>query len=216
MVSQADFGHEARCGGSTVNFADVKLAYVLSCAVLGVIILWPTVAAFISLPSGERFSELYMLGPNRLAADYPFNATENESYSVYLGVGNHMGSSRYYVLYVKFRNQTEPLPNATNGVPSPLAPLYEYRLFVGDNSSSEVPLIFSFAGVSFAGERAFVGDFVVNGFSFAVDESVSWDGDKSGYYFQVFVELWIYDPEVDGFSYHNRFVSRWLNVTGSV
>jgi len=30
------------------------------------------------------------------------------------------------------------------------------------------------------------------------------------------MELWIYDPASDGFSFHNRFVSRWLNMTASV
>jgi hypothetical protein len=199
-----------------VSFADMKLIYAGSCVVLGFVILWPTLTAFFPLPSGERFSELWVLGPNHLAKDYPFNVTENEDYLVHVGVGNHLGSSSYYTLYVKFRNQTEPLPNATTGVPSPLAPLYEYRVFVADNASSEVPLTFSFANVSFAGGRAFVGNLVVNGVSFAVNEVVSRDADARGYYFQVFVELWIYDSVSNGFSYHNRFVNRWLNLSSSV
>jgi hypothetical protein len=134
---------------------------------------------------------------------------------VYVGVGNHMGSSTYYAMHVKFRNQTEPLPNATTGVPSSLATLYEYRVFVADNGSVEVPLTFSFFNVSFAGGKCFVGGVVINGVSFGVDEAVSWDAEKSGYYYQVFVELWIYNSELDGFSFHNRFVSRWLNMTDS-
>jgi hypothetical protein len=198
-----------------VSFADMKLFYVLSCVVLGFVILSPTLMAVVTLPSGERFSELWVLDPNHATENYPFNVRENELYLVYVGVGNHMGSPSSYVLYVKFRNETEPLPNATTGVPSPLAPLYEYRVFVADNGSSEVPLTFSFSNVSFAGGKAFVGNLVVNGVSFSVDEYVSWDADKSGYYFQLFVELWIYDSLSNGFSYHNRFVSRWLNVTGS-
>jgi len=99
---------------------------------------------------------------------------------------------------------------------SPLATLYEYRLFVAENASGEVPLTFQFSRVSFSGGKAFVGDLIVNGVSFPVNEAVSWDANKSGYYFQLFVELWIYDSVTNGFSYQNRFVSRWLNMTGSL
>ena len=199
-----------------MNLADVKLVYLLLCVGLGLIILSPTLMSVVALPSGERFSELWMLGPNQLAENYPFNVRENELYLVYLGVGNHMGSSTYYVLNVKFRNQNEPLPNSTTGTASSLPSLYEYRLFVADNRSTEVPLTLMFPEISFSRYRASVGSIVINGVSFPVIESVSWDSQKSGFYFQLFVELWKYDPASDGFSYHNRFVSRWLNVTGSL
>jgi UDP-glucose 4-epimerase len=51
---------------------------------------------------------------------------------------------------------------------------------------------------------------------FNVDKPASWDAENSGYYYELFMELWIYDPASDGFSFHNRFVSRWLNMTASV
>ena len=199
-----------------MSFANLKLVYLLLCVGLGLLILSPTLVSVVALPSGERFSEIWMLGPNHVAEDYPFNVRENEPYLVYLDVGNHLGISAYYVLNVKFRNQNEPLPNATTGLASPLASLYEYRLFVADNASGEVPLTFQFSRVSFSGGNVFVGDLIVNGVSFPVGETVSWDADKSGYYFQLFVELWIYNSASDGFSYSNRFVSRWVNMTVSL
>jgi len=70
--------------------------------------------------------------------------------------------------------------------------------------------------VSFSGGRSTVGGLTVNGVPFSVDKSVSWDAENSGYFYQLFMELWIYDPASDGFSFHNRFVSRWLNMTASV
>jgi hypothetical protein len=176
----------------------------------------PTLGLVLHLPGGERFSELWVLGPGHMAEDYPFNVRENESYLVYVGVGNHLGSSTYYVVYVKFRNETEPLPNMTTGAPSVLAPLYEYRVFLEDNSSSEVPLTFSFSNVSFSGGQSTVGGLTINGVQSSIDESVSWDAVNSGYFYQLFMELWIYDPASDGFSFHNRFVTRWLNMTASV
>ena len=70
--------------------------------------------------------------------------------------------------------------------------------------------------MSFSGGRSTVGGLTVNGVPFSVDKSVSWDAVNSGYFYQLFMELWIYDPASDRLSFHNRFVTRWLNVTASV
>jgi len=190
-------------------FMAVGLIGVLVCCV-------PSVMLFARLPGGEKFSELYVLGPGRMAEGYPYNVRENESYLVYVGVGNHMDSSSYYVVYVKFRNETEPLPNATSGTPSILAPLFEYRLFLPDGQSTEVPLSFSFSGISFFDNQSTVRGLVLNGVQSNVDKHVLWDAADSGYYYQLFFELWIYDKAADMFVFHNRFVSRWLNVTTPV
>ena len=149
-----------------------------------------------------------------MAEDYPFNVRANESYSVYVGVGNHMGSSAYYIAYVKFRNQGESLPNATAGTPSPLSPLYEYRVFLRDGESWEAPLTFSFSGVSFFENQSLVSSFIVDDDVLGVDKSALWDGENNGCYYQLFIELWICNAESDAFEFHNRFVGVWLNMTG--
>jgi len=154
------------------------------------------------------------LGPNHMAEDYPFNVVNNTVYNVFLGIGNHMGSSAYYMIYVKFRNQSEPLPNATAGTPSPLSPLYECRVFLQDGKTWETPLTFSFSEVSFFNNQSFVESLVINDVVFSVGKLVLWDGDNNGFYFQVFVELWIYNAGFDAFEFHNRFVGIWLNMTG--
>ena len=174
----------------------------------------PTLGLVLRLPGGEKFSELWVLGPGHMAEDYPFNVGAGGEYLVYVGVGNHMGSSAYYVVYVKFRNQSEALPNATAGTPSPLPPLFEYRLFVEDGKSWEAPLRFSFSDVSFSENRSFVGSLMMNGVTFNVDKSASWDVENNGYYYQLFMELWIYNVEFQAFEFHNRFVGLWLNMTG--
>jgi len=148
-----------------------------------------------------------------MAEDYPFNVRADESYLVYVGVGNHMGSSAYYMVYVKFRNQTELLPNATAGTPSSLLPLFEYRVFLEEGESWEAPLTFSFSKVSFFENQSFVESFIVNDGAFSVDKSASWDAENNGYYYQVFIELWMYEAEADAFQFHNRFVSLWLSMT---
>jgi hypothetical protein len=190
-------------------FAAVGLVGVL-------LIASPTLGWFIHLPGGEKFSELWLLGPGYMAEDYPFNVTGGANYMVYVGVGNHMGSSSYYDVRVKFRNQNEPLPNITAGTPSSLPTLYTYRVFVGDGNSWEAPLTFSFSFISFLENQAVVGTIRINDVASSVDNSASWDVNSSGYYYQLFVELWIYSVEADGFRFHNRFVSNRLNMTASV
>jgi len=169
----------------------------------------PTLSLVLHMQGGERFSELWILGPGHMAEDYPFNVRADVDYLVYVGVGNHMGSSAYYVVYVKFRNQSEALPNATAGTPSPLNATAEYRIFLQGGESWEAPLTFSFLG-----NQSLIQSLIVNNVEFAVNKTALWDGENNGYYYQLFLELWIYDAESDEFQYHNRFVGIWLNMTG--
>ena len=199
-----------------MKLEDYRIVLVASGLIVALILASPTLGLVLRLPGGEEFSELWVLDPRHMAEDYPFNVTAGVNYLVYVDVRNHMGSSAYYIVYVKFGNETEPLPNSKAGTPSALVPLYEYRLFLEDNSSDEIALTFSFSNVSFSENRSTVGIVTINGVQSILGESVSWDNVSNGYYYQLFMELWIYDSISGGFNYHNRFVSLWLNMTASV
>jgi uncharacterized membrane protein len=190
-------------------FVAVTLALILVAAS-------PTLGFVLTFPGGERFSELWVLGPGHMAEDYPFNVKVNEAYKVFVGVGNNIGSSSYYMVYVKFRNQTEPMPNSTAGTPSSLPALYEYRMFIHDGETWEAPLTFSFRQVSFFENRSLVEALTINDVTFGVDKLASWDLNGTGYYFQLFFELWIYNTESNAFQFHNRAVWLWLNATRSL
>ena len=92
---------------------DYKLFLVAIALVGSLFIASPVIASAIQPPGGEQFSELYLLGPNQMAQNYPFNIAVGENYSIYVNVGNHLGSSAYYAIYVKLSNQTDQLPNPT-------------------------------------------------------------------------------------------------------
>ena len=198
-----------------MNLEDYRTVFFMSGLIVCLVASAPVLSLYVPFGGGERFSELWVLGPGHMAEDYPFDVVADESYLVYVGVGNHMGSSAYYVVYVKFRNQTEVLPNATAGTPSPVPPLYEYRVFLEDGETWEAPLTFSFSGFSVSENQFLVEDFTVNDAAFNVDKVASWDEENNGFYYQVFIELWIYRAEIEEFQYHNRFVSIWLNMTGT-
>lgn len=180
----------------------------------GILILaWPTLAYLLPARASERFSELYVLGPSRMAEGYPFNVKADETYKVFVGIGNHMGSSVYYSLCVKLRNRVEPLPNSTTATPSSLPAFYERRHFVGDGEIFETPLNFSLRGLTFHGSTCTVDTIMVNNLKWNIGKTVTWDSENKGYCLELFFELWIFVPESRSSSYHNRFVGFWLNMT---
>jgi hypothetical protein len=196
-----------------LKLEDYRAIFVAAGLVSVLLFASPSLGLVLRLPSGEKFSELWVLGPEHMAEGYPYNVKAGITYLVYLGVGNHMGSSVYYGAYVKFRNQSEALPNAASGTPSPVSALFEYRVFLEEGKSWEVPLTFSFSNVSHAENQSMVGSLVINDFAVAVDKSALWDAENKAYYYQLFVELWIYNASSSVFQFHNRFVGIWLNMT---
>jgi hypothetical protein len=194
-----------------LTLSDYKTIFVAVGAIGVLLLASPALGPVLHFSMGEKFSELQLLGSGHMAENYPSNIRANESYLVYVGINNHMRSSAYYVVYVKFRNQSEELPKAT--VPSPLPPLCEYRTFLQNDETWEAPLNFSVLDVSFLENRTHVGFLRINDVVLNVDKSTLWDADLMGCYFQLFIELWIYDSEANAVQFHNRFVDRWLNMT---
>ena len=199
-----------------MNLEEYRMVFVTGSLILMLIATVPTVGLIVPFPDvGERFSELWLLGPNRMAEGYPFNVGVDETYRVFVGVGNHLGDSAYYLVYVKFRNQTELLPNTTASEASPLAPLYEFRAFVADGDAWEAPLTFSVLDASREDDSLSVDRLAINDEAFIVNTSAKWDSKYEGFYFQLFFELWLYNSVSWNFQFHDRFVAIWLNVTDS-
>lgn len=173
----------------------------------------PTLSLFLHLPNSEGFSEIWILGPEGMAENYPLNTKTNETYKFFVGVGNHMGCSSYYIVYVKFRNQTEPLPDNENGVPSPLPPLLGYRAFLHDGECWKREVAFSFSKILSEGNASRVEYLKADGTSFLMNKIAEWNHENSGHYYHLFFELWRYNPASGSFQYHKRFVGLWLNTT---
>ena len=196
-----------------MKLEDYKIVFV-AVGLVGVLLFAsPTLGLVLHLPGGEKFSELWVLGPGHMAEDYPFNVSAGHTYTAFLGVANHMSDAVYYMVYVKLRNESEALPNATLGVASPLPALYTYRVFLTDNGTWEGTLSFSFGAVSVGVKGATIGVVSFNGVVSQVNKMLTWDESRTGCYFQVFAELWMYYRASDSFAYSNRFVGLWMNVT---
>ena len=197
-----------------MNLDDSRMVYACCSLVLMLIIVAPTLGLIVPFSrNSQRFSELWVLGPDYVAEEYPLNAVINEKQNVFVGVGNHMGRSVYYAVYVKLRNQTQAAPNTTTLTPSPLASLYEFHFVVADGKTWEKPVVFSFLEASRSGDFLNVTKISINGAVLSVKNLAMRDSRDNGFYYELFFELWMYNEFVSSFSYHNRFVGIWLNMT---
>jgi len=196
-----------------MNLDDYRSVFMAADLVLILLAAVPTLSLTAPFPSGEPFSELWVLGPNHMIEEYPFNVQVNESYSVFVGVGNHLGRASYYVIHVKFRNQTQPLPNVTISEPSPLSGLLEYRFFVANGGTWETPISFGFLELSRQDDSLSVSRMSINEAVLNLNASTSWDSVYDGFFFQLFFELWLYDTRQESFEFQNRFAGIWLNMT---
>lgn len=184
-------------------FLAATLAFILIAAT-------PTLSMVISIPKTEEpFSEIWVLGHNHTVEDLPYNITIGEQKLLYIGVGNHLGFSAYYTVYVKFRNQTQPLPDPKNATPSPLPPLYEFRFSLKNDGNLETPVNFAIQDASIRDDNLVLEQIFINNVVFEVEYATT---RSSKLLYQIFFELWLYNTTSEKFQYHNRFASVWLKV----
>jgi hypothetical protein len=196
-----------------MKLEDYKLIFVAISLVGVLLIASPAIGGAIPLPGSEQFSELYLLGPSHKAENYPYNIALGQSYSVYVNVGNHLGSTAYYAMYVKLGNQTDQLPNATRGTPSPLQPLYEYRFSIPDSKNWTRLLTFSVSNATIQATNSQINTLQINNVPFNVDKPAMWNSNSTTFTYRLFFELWIYNGQTGSVEFNNRFVSLQLNLT---
>jgi len=213
-----------------VNLDEYRTLFLVVTLGLALVAAYPALAIVVPFTDdSEEFSEVWLLGPGHTAEDYPVNVSDGEMHNIFVCLGNHMGSSEYYMVYVKFGNITQLFLDSSK--PSSLPPLYEFRVFVADEAFSESPVTFGFQNVYIEDNVLIVDnvtmnvpiedavlsvdDVIINGMVFPVDASTSWDSKKSGFYFRLSFELWRYDTMLKSFRFHDRVVGLQLNMTGS-
>jgi len=193
-----------------------KVIFIVLSLTCILVLVSPILSPFIPRRSRESFSEIYLLGSNRMAENYPFKVKPGEVYSIFLGLGNHMGASAYYAIYLKIRDRSEDPPDPRNNMPSLLPIICDYHVFLSDGEVWEKSLNFSLSFNFSDGGCCLLKELIVNDERYAINKLVLWDSEKNGFFINIFFELWIYDSKIRGFSFHNRFVGIWLNVTNTV
>jgi uncharacterized membrane protein len=150
-----------------------------------------------------------------MAQDYPFNVSSGQSYTVTLGIGNQLGYCAYYLVEVKFLNESEVAPNSFSFTPSPVPSLFNVTAFVADEAVWEERLTFSLDyAVNETLLRANFQSLVLNGAVLDLSGlTASWNATRSMFPGNLVFELWLFNSTDSSFQYHQRFVNLWLNMT---
>jgi len=201
-----------------MNLQKYNVLFIVVISVLALLVASPALQRLLVYPQTEFFTEMWLLGPEHKAENYPFNITLGENYHVFLGVANNLGQCAYYLIQVKFRNQTQSAADSFNHTSSSLLPLYSITAFVADKEKWEIPLSFSFNYVQDSYNETLLqvrfldmtfNDNVLN----LNDYTAVWDAERSGFFGNLFFELWIYNGTVGAFQYHELFTGLWFNMT---
>ena len=202
-----------------MRITEYALLYWTVVGVMALLAASPFLSRVLVYPRTEFFTELWILDENQRAENYPYNITINENYKIYLGIGNRLGYCAYYMVQVKFRNQTQPAPTSfgpiENRLPSSLSSLFNMTAFVADEQVLEIPITFS---IDYTWNEQFskveLSCLRLNGVWLNMsDYTLSWDADEKAFRGFLFFELWLYNTDTNSFKYHGRFVGLWFNMT---
>ncbi len=170
----------------------------------------PTVSLLIKPPGTEKFSILYILGPNHNTASIPFTIKENVQYTIYLGIENQENSPTYYTCDVKVRNETIAAPSSQQ--PSTQPSLYQYKAMVDTGKTWEAPLTFEVNKITNAGQAIVLTNIRINDMPILVSERSMLNQQQTGYSYFLFMELSTFDSTVSQSHYDGRYVQLKLNV----
>lgn len=188
-----------------------KVTFIVITAIIVLLVASPALQRILVYPQTEFFTELWLLGPNHKAENYPYNITQNGENKVYLGISNHLGSASYYMVQIKLRNQTQQEP--TNVSSSSQPSLYNLSLFVANNQTLETLITFSF-NYSVGNDTVYLNYLTVNNVQLPlIGYMTTWNSTNHDYYERMIFELWLYNSATGNFGYNCRYVALRLNMT---
>jgi hypothetical protein len=201
-----------------VNLEEYRILFLTVVAVVALLVASPALSRLLVYPRTEFFTELWLLGPNHMGENYPYNITRGQNYSVFLGIANHLGYAGYYLVEVKFRNRTQSAPYdfgpLSNRTPSSLPSLYNVSAFVADEGTWEERLTFSFDYANTTLSTVQMNSLRLNNVDLNMSGyTITWDSQTKTFVGFLFFELWIYNGTTSVFQYHQRDVRLTLNMT---
>jgi len=202
-----------------MNLSEYKVLFIVVTVVVALFVASPVLSRVLVYPRTEFFSEMWLLGPNHKAEGYPYNISRGQNYTVFLGIGNQLGYCLYYVVEVKFRNETQSAPSSfgpvENRTPSSLPSLFNVSAFVADEKDWELPMSFSFDyEVSLDRSQVLFHNLTLNDEILGLEGySATWNGTRTVFFGDLMFELWIYDAQATALGYHGRFVDLKFNMT---
>jgi uncharacterized membrane protein len=199
-----------------MNLRKHKALILILTGGLALVVASSVLQQFLFYPQTDFYTEMWLLSSEHTTKNYPFNINRGETYNGFLVIANNLGHDAQYVIQVKFRNQTQSAANVS--APSNLPSLYDIDAFVADKEQWEIPIRYSFnylqgsynantSQVQFLDVTFNNNVLNLNGYN------AVWDDERSGFYGNLFFELWIYDGTAGPLIYHGRSTGLWFNMT---
>lgn len=117
---------------------------VLVAISLAAILVLSTVAYTVLSPKPVRyFFEIYPLGAEGIATNYPTEVAVGQPIKVWIGVSNHMGRVEYILVYVKVGANATAIPDDKTLTPSTATPYKQLEYFLMDNQTQTFPVTLS-------------------------------------------------------------------------
>jgi uncharacterized membrane protein len=188
-----------------------KTLILVIVAIAALFLASPVLQQLIVTPQTDYLTEMALLGPDH-DADYPSNVTSGQNYRLYLEISNHLGYAADYTVEVKFRDASQSGPDSFSHTSSSLPSMKSIRVFAADNQTVELPLDISFQ-YSASSDNINVQSITVNGEALRINSpQIAYDYEKSGFYGNLFFELWIQNQTTNSYQYHERYVGLWLKM----
>src|SRR5208283_518734 len=149
-----------------------KTLFLVVTLVLALFIASPAIQQLAVAPQTMSLTELSLFGPYQNTT-YPYNATIGQNYPLYINVANHLGTTAYYLIEVKFRNQTQSAPDSFNHTSSDLQSLGNIAFCVANNQALQLPVNVSFQYQldSYVENQLDMQNIIVNGFPLSVSST---------------------------------------------
>ena len=166
------------------------------------------IAIVIFLPfNSEKYSEIWLLGENRVANDLPYSIDGN--HLIYVGVANHRGVDESYLVSLKIRDVAQVQLDSSSSGPSSSPSIHDFSVVVNDDESVELPIQFSFGDFDVETDSLVLGDIRVNDVVYSIDTEIL--KDEELFSVQLLFELWRFDELSEGYIFQDLAVSFWLH-----
>jgi len=195
-----------------VQIKQYRAVILIASAALALMIVSPTIGSYLVIPQTSPFTEMALLDGNR-TTNYPSNISTGEKLGLFLEITNHMNSLSYYVVEVKFRNESQASPNSFEHTASDLDPLARFTVIVADEETVQLPIYISFNySINQLAERMVIQSISLNDLPIKFESSLYWNPETKGYFGNLFFELYKYNDTTNAMQYHQRYVGLWLKL----
>ena len=170
---------------------------------------------------GEQYFQVYLLGPNRMAEDYYPNGNSNisqaESVTWYVSVTDLRGLVQFVEIRVKLGNQSLSSPDDLKGTPSPAPVVANFRQFIQDNQTWEIPFVWEISNISSLEGSTRISQLEINNAIYPLQDVSA----NNGQNFRLIFELWTWSEDAASFQFgwfsgseHRvAWLQVWFNAT---